>query len=495
VSHTPLFSVTDPDQYRRIRDVLAAANFDDEHVVGVLGLGVPITLGDKKLAPMLRRTSGATPLETLIRVFILDYPVDLAAARRALAPMTPEQWAKIGLLTLEGDSIRATVQIRCYQGLLLAFDFTRRPEGGLRHDHVMGVGGSSLMLAGLTVRRPIRAALDLGTGCGIQAFLASHHSERVVAVDRNPRAIDIASFNAHLNAIDNVRFVEGDMFAPVEGPKFDLIVSNPPFFISPDPRYLFLNAGMESDDVCRKLVGAAARHLNEGGYCIFNANWAIVDGQDWRERLTQWFEGTGCDGWVMRVRTHKPAEYADFWIDMETDNPKEFARLFAESMKYYAKRRIVGIDDGVILMRRSGGRPTWFRADDAPENFSYPCGDDVAQLFELRDFLESASGDDLMPARLRLAPNVRLEQICRAAEGSWSPEGMRVRRMSGLGYRGEIDPHGARILAACDGRTRLGELIAQLASSLRADVEKVKPGALAIVRRLIEQGFLLPAAD
>ena len=79
-------------------------------------------------------------------------------------------------------------------------------------------------------------ARSIGPGCGIQALLAAKHSERVVATDVNPRALAFAAFNAALNGIDKIEFRLGDGFAPVEGESFDLIVSNPPYVISPMPR-------------------------------------------------------------------------------------------------------------------------------------------------------------------------------------------------------------------------------------------------------------------
>ena len=65
-------------------------------------------------------------------------------------------------------------------------------------------------------------------------MLTVSHSERVLAMDVNPRALDFARFNARLNGISNVEFIEGDLFGSLEGEKFDLVVSNPPFVISPE---------------------------------------------------------------------------------------------------------------------------------------------------------------------------------------------------------------------------------------------------------------------
>ena len=214
-------AVSDPAQYAQVRDVLARAGYTDEGLAKLLGGDSLLRLRDRRFPALLRRTGGGTPLDTLVRLFILDQAVDAAAAADAFAPMTVDEWTSIGLIARDAEGVRATVQLRCYQGLVLACDFTRRDKGGVRRDYVMSVSPSSLVLLGMTVRRPIRAALDLGTGCGIQAFGAAPHSQRVVAVDTNPRAIAIARFNAGLNGIANVDFREGSLFEPVAGETFD----------------------------------------------------------------------------------------------------------------------------------------------------------------------------------------------------------------------------------------------------------------------------------
>ena len=139
-------SVLDPGDYGRIRDVLARAGYTDEGVVKALGVDTLSRLREKKVPALLRRTRGGTPLETLIRLFILDQPVDASSVARALAPMMPDDWIAFGLLEADGPQIYASVQLRCYQGLVLAYDFPRRGQGGVRSDYVMGVSPSSLVL-------------------------------------------------------------------------------------------------------------------------------------------------------------------------------------------------------------------------------------------------------------------------------------------------------------------------------------------------------------
>jgi SAM-dependent methyltransferase len=487
-------ATTDPDDYRRVREVLAAANYTDEGVVKTLGLDTLNRLQEKRIPVLLRRTGGGTPLETLIRLFILGQPVEMPAARVALAPMTPERWAEIGLIEIAASGIRALVQLRCFQGLVLAFDFTRRGPRGLRGDYVMGVSPSSLVLAGMTVRRKNHAALDLGSGCGIEAFLAARHSRQVVAVDYNPRAVAVTRFNSALNQVDNVECRQGDMFEPVAGEAFDLIVSNPPFIISPDHGHMFLNSGTEGDEACRRIVKEAPNFLEEGGYCVFNANWEVVEGEDWRSRLAGWFEGSGCDGLVLHHGTKEPAEYAAMWIETESEEPAEFQRAFDRWMSYYAAGRISGLAAGVIVMRRASRRVNWFATDAAPPSVAVQSGDDVERLVEARSFLHSLSHPgDLLEARLKLAPNVRLEQLAEREAGSWRTISARLLRVGGLEYVGKIDGPGAAMLARCDGSRPIRAHLQELAAELGTDMNTLAGPALEIIRRLLEQGFLVSA--
>ncbi|HEX2274412.1 MAG TPA: hypothetical protein VHG90_11125 [Acidimicrobiales bacterium] len=96
----------------------------------------------------------------------------------------------------------------------------------------------------------------------------------------------------------------------------------------------------------------------------------------------------------------------------------------------------------------------------------------------------------LLAARLKLSDDVRLHQQLRPVDGAWEVVSAEVRRSSGLEYAGSIDVDGARLLAACDGRRPLGDLVAELAASVGAEAADVTPAAVGIVRRLIAQGFL-----
>ncbi|TSA22072.1 MAG: peptide chain release factor N(5)-glutamine methyltransferase [Betaproteobacteria bacterium] len=123
------------------------------------------------------------------------------------------------------------------------------------------------------------ALLDVGTGSGCVAIsLALERPEaEVTALDISPDALAVAQENARaLGAA--LRFVEGDLFAPLGGQRFAGIVSNPPYIAAADPHLaqgdlrfepaLALASGVEGLDTIRRLIAAAPDHLVSGGWLM-----------------------------------------------------------------------------------------------------------------------------------------------------------------------------------------------------------------------------------
>ena len=73
--------------------------------------------------------------------------------------------------------------------------------------------------------------LDLGTGSGVGAVFAARRGFQAVAVDVNPQAVRCARINALLHCQEErIDVRQGDLFSPVAGESFDLVLFNPPFF-------------------------------------------------------------------------------------------------------------------------------------------------------------------------------------------------------------------------------------------------------------------------
>jgi release factor glutamine methyltransferase len=109
--------------------------------------------------------------------------------------------------------------------------------------------------------------LDMGTGSGVCAVFAAKHAARVVAVDINAAAVRCARINALLNGVEGkIEARQGDLFAPVSGERFDLILFNPPFLrgVPQDDR----DRAWRSADVGERFAIGLRAHLKPGGVAL-----------------------------------------------------------------------------------------------------------------------------------------------------------------------------------------------------------------------------------
>ncbi len=481
---------------RRARETFDDTGYTLDALTGRLGTHAFTHLAHGELAPLRRSTEGGDRLDHLLRLFVLGIEVPLEAAREALRPLPIDAWESGGLITTDGAVARGRLAIRPLGGpddWLVAHDLAAPVGHPVATDHVLGVSASTMALAGATIRRPIEAAFDLGTGGGIQALHASAHSRRVVASDLNPRAAACATLTMELNDRPEVDVRLGDRFEPVAGERFDLIVANPPFVISPSRRYLFRDGELPVDDLSRSIVRSAPDHLRPGGHCQLLASWAHVAGEDWRARLTAWFEDTGCDALVLEREVLDPAAHAASWL-RQTEPPDRWGSEYDEWLAYDEANGVEAIGFGLITMRkRVGGRP-WVRIEEAPQDFAMPCGDHLGAAFELADFLEGRPGEALLGVALRVAPDVVLDERAGPASGDWAVTDRRLRQTSGLCQEGGVDGAVAAIVAACDGERSLAIVLSEAADAADVAPSGLARAALPILRRLVELGFLLPVA-
>jgi methylase of polypeptide subunit release factors len=301
----------------------------------------------------------------------------------------------------------------------------------------------------------------------------------------------MAAFNAHFNRKGNVEFHQGDLFEPVSGQTFDLILCNPPFVISPDLRTRYRDSGLPSDGISSSLVRTAPRFLRPGGFAQILINWAHVKGQDWRERLHSWLEGSGCDAWVLRFETTEPDKYAAVWLSPQ-DGLEAYTRSFEQWMAYYESEQIEAIGYGSMILRRRTSGPTWFAHDDLPKA-SEACGEAVLRGFALRDFLAANPEDQtLLANRFRLNPLAEVEQRLHPGASGWQMTPGCVHLTGGLTFALQVDNLGMSLLGCIRGDKPLGMVLTELAGRLNHDPARLSAAAMPFVRCLIEQGFLLP---
>src|SRR5215469_1828136 len=357
------------DDAQRLRSWFDEAGYTETSLRKHLGAAELPSRHLRNHARLLDRTSAPLPLNVLLRWFWLAFP----QKRKEAADLIPADILALllqsGLLKEEGDDLLPRAMLLHFDGFLVASDHASAIDRK-QVEMVLWPNPTSKFLARFAVRRHSRATLDLGTGSGILSLGASRFSDAVMATDLNQRAVDCARFNARLNGVENIEVLAGDCFAPVTGRRFDLILSNPPFFITPQGDYLFCENPMELDGLCRRLAKEARDHLNEGGYMQMLCEWAQIKGQPWEERVAEWLQDTGCDAWVMKGLTQDPEEYAQQRIKETTEDPARDAATYDGYMNYYRHRGVQAIHDGLIVMRRRSGpnrdARNWVRIEEVP---------------------------------------------------------------------------------------------------------------------------------
>ena len=403
-----------------------------------------------------------------------------------------------GVLVRSGDEIRAAFDLRPYadddSDWWVASDLTPGFDGGDRRvepDHVLGVSPASTTLAQLAVRSAGGRALDLGTGCGVQALHLARHASAVVCTDVNPRALAAARLTARLSGIDIDRRA-GSLWRPVSGETFDLIVTNPPYVVSPatDRALVYRDSGLAGDEVVRRIVTGAADHLAPGGWCQVLANWVHRTGEPWQDRVTGWVAGTGCDAWVLQREVLDPAEYVEMWLaDAGLVGHPQWHRRYDCWLAWMDQTGVEAIGLGWLSLRRTDREQPVVRVEHWPYDLEQPIGPEVAAWGRRVDSLAAvADNADLLAARASRAADVVQETY--GEPGADDPQRIVLRRGRGVKRARPVDTVEAAFVGACDGDLAVGQVLDALAMLLDSEPAALRAAYLSVVRELVEEGWL-----
>ncbi|WP_229052197.1 methyltransferase [Aeromicrobium sp. Leaf350] len=482
------------DVVDRLADALRTASFTAGSVHDLLGPLAHAALGRNETTPATRATADGSPLATLVRLFTIQRPVDRAAADQAL-PGLVDALAASGVLATSGGEVRALVDVRPYGDEVhdwwVVCDLTPGQDAmpvEVGPEHVLGISEASSSLARLVHRRPVGRALDLGTGCGVQALHLAQHATEVVATDVNDRALALARLTGRLNGVAlDVR--GGSLYEPVAGERFDVIASNPPFVVSPPDgdRLVYRETGFAGDDVVRRLVAGAADHLTEDGLCHLLAAWVHPTGADWQERLASWVAPTGLDAWVLEREEVDLPTYTEMWLaDSGHRGRPGYTEAYDRWLTWFVEQGIESMGFGWITLRRAGRDVPSVRVEAWDGQVSGPVGPVVEQWAAALD----VPGDVLDHAWV-VAPD--LVQHAWGPPGAEDPAVITVRLQDGLRRERRVDTVTAGLLSACDGDLTAGQVLGAIGTLLDLDPESLLAERRPEVSELVAEGFLRPA--
>jgi methylase of polypeptide subunit release factors len=304
------------------------------------------------------------------------------------------------------------------------------------------------------VRPDVRSALDIGTGSGIQALLAARHSSRVTATDINPRAIAFARFNALLNDMSAIECLQGSLTEPVEDERFDLIVCNPPYVVSPERTHLFRDG---TGGLCELAVRAAGQHLEEAGYACVVAQWGVGKDADWAEPARQWIRDLGCDCLLLGIREEDALSYAGDENRHLAANERQYADALDSWEAHYETSGISRVVSGVIILRRRSGGDNWVHAEQAPR-YDGDLGSQLMRMFQGRTLLHHADANELAARRPRLVAPFDITNRFSAGNGGVQGGGQSLQLTTGLRFAFRVSDAEREVISRIDGETTVRKL-------------------------------------
>lgn len=498
-----------------LRADLEAADYTSARIEQLLGAGAAAALRREHALPALRVLAGTGEAAGLLfSVFTLGRTATSAQLERALPRLGLDGAVRLGLLgpaetgqepgASAAPTWRALVDLAPYaaeddQGAItwwIASDLSELATGRpLGTDHVLGVGGASLTLARLTPRRRVERVLDLGCGCGIQALHASRHAQTVVATDLSERALAFAAFNAALNGVE-LDLRAGSLFDPVGTERFDLVVSNPPFVITPRDgtvaEWTYRDGGERGDALLAHVVEDFEGHLSPGGTAVMLANWEISAPEPWQTHPAAWLDRTGLDAWVIQREREDPAQYAETWARDGgiTERDARWAPMVSAWLDDFASRAVDAIGFGYLLARRpaSPGRPPARLFEEVLTTGTGSLGAHLAQGLDRLAQL-AALDDDALGAAFPVRADDVVERR-HLTPGAWDPLLIELVQGAGFGRTVTADQLLAATVGASDGELTVDQILGAVCALTDADVAEARGRLLPELRELVRTGML-----
>ena len=345
----------------RLVERLRAAAYGPELLRERLGIGLPDDIGLLNHAPASERLRGDRSAgAAAVRLFYLETEEPMAALRALLPADEQRGLVRVGLLTARSARVRARLRIDAFRSLYLLADRRfRDPDrtamGLPAGDMVYPPGADSALLADAVPLRDGERVLDLCTGSGIQALAAAPRAAHVVAIDIGARAAALAHLNADMNGVANLEVRRGDLFAPVRGERFDLLIANPPFVPAPARGPAYHSGGPRGDRVLRRVVAGLGAHLRPGGRAVIISHLALRRSETVAAAINPW--RASFDGRIvaLQLETGTPVDLAAaqalFALD---DGFAAYAREIRRWVGYLESHRIDRIVLLLIAAERSG---------------------------------------------------------------------------------------------------------------------------------------------
>jgi 2-polyprenyl-3-methyl-5-hydroxy-6-metoxy-1,4-benzoquinol methylase len=433
-------------------------------------------------------------LAVLLDLFAYGAQVKTKAIRRAIPNAAFDELERFGVLERHAGGWRSRVTISGHQDIFVFGDLTRH---GNSRDRVDGYTQPADLARRVSIPATGARTLDLGTGSGIHALRARRDGNHAVGVDINRHALKLARMSALLSDIDGVDWREGSWYEPLGKERFDRILSNAPYVISPDSEFTYRD-GDESADPLVSIAAGLTAHLDPGGCGQLLCCWGQRPGEEWCRGPLRWLSSArSCDVLLLMIEQVEPLHYAMDWNrpPMRALTPAKFDRVIARWLEHYQREGLQYINFGVLNVRRrrAGAPPKQGRValkalNAQPGRHS---GEQLLRGLEASAMLAEKQTDREL---LQLAPAIpegqRVDQRLRRESSRYRLARARLSQSDGLCVEVEVPAEVLEVIYRLDGSRTLAQA---LALSPTGKAGRFAGEVLAAARALMLAGLLATA--
>ncbi|HKN68301.1 MAG TPA: methyltransferase [Gemmatimonadaceae bacterium] len=483
------------DQFARVRELFVRAGFEETPICARAGIASLYDL------PLLQDRSAfrepADPQSLFVRLFLDCDRVPWGMVRSTLSSQDLDALETLGLVHDahdDGAMCASTVAIYPMSELFIAAD--RRHD----FDSTASVPPSDLVFSPMTreTQRFLRLMprescdhlLDLCTGTGVAGLIAAaKFARQVTLVDIAARSVRFAEFNVALNALSNVRVLQGDVYEPVANERFGVIIAHPPYVPALEREFVFRDAGIDGEEITRKVIAGLGAHLSLGGQffceCMLTERADITLEDRLREMLGD--EHEEFDVVIAQGRSSDPLHYLSDQARAGYSSFDSLAR-WSEILDELKIEQLVFVS--ILMERRANNRPviTTRRALS-------PLTSAADMQWVLRWMVGTASWDmadmrRLLSSRPRTLPRTELRSRSVLHEGQWAVEECQLVTLAPFAVEAACPNWYATLLQFCDGRMTAREHLQYLRDTHAVPDTAPEDLFASMIRQLVDAGLV-----
>ena len=483
------------DEFARVRELFVRAGFEETPICARAGIA---SLHD---LPVLEDRSAfrepTDPQSVFVRLFLDCDRISWGVVRAILSPADLQALEGLGLVHDAHDDASmcaSTVAIYPMEELFIASD--RRHD----FDSTGSVPPSDLVFSPMTreTQRFLRLlprescdhVLDLCAGTGIAGLVAAaKFARQATLVDIAARSVRFAEFNVALNGLSNVRVLQGDAYEPLAGERFAVIVAHPPYVPALETEFVFRDAGIDGEQVTRKVIAGLGAHLAPGGQFFGECMLTERDGVTLEQRLREMLgtESEEFDVVIAQGRSSNPLHYL---ADQARAGYSSFDQLpqWSDILDQLGIEQLVFVS--LLMERRANERPviTTRRALS-------PLTSAADMQWVLRWMVGTASWDvsdmrRLLGSRPRTLPRTELRSRSLLHDGQWAVEECQLVTLAPFAVEAACPNWYATLLQFCDGRMTVREHLQYLRDTHAVPDTAPEDLFASMIHQLVDAGLV-----